>query len=518
MALDKADLVLHEGVVAGCPGSDSVAAGDGRILAHGSFAELKPLVGPRTHLIRLGGRTVAPGFIDCHLHFMEGAAVANGLNVVRCRAIGDLLADLRLGAGKTPPGNWLRAFGCDEALMHERRGPTRAELDGSVGRNPLRLRHQTLHASWLNSRAIAALGLEAPGFKPPDGAWLEREPSGRLSGLVVGMDEWIGQRLPRVTAAELESRTRVYSRELAAAGVTAFTDATVRNGPDDVATLVRLRASGAIAQRIGVMIGPGQVDAIDLSRQAAEAGGLRLAGVKFMDVARWEVGPLARRVARAMSQGVDVAFHVTEVEELEAALGAIKSARRDMNPRTLESVVCRIEHGGLIPDGYPERIAELGAWVVTNPGFVHYRGPKYTADSGLTAYLYRARSLLDEGIQLAGGSDAPVTPARPLNAIAAAATRRSIDGDELAPAEKLSLADAFDLFSRSAARLSRLDAGEIAPGHLADLIVLAADPSKLAPDEVENLAVDLTIVGGHVIYERGRPAVAQSDIASLYSP
>jgi len=169
MALDKADLVLHEGVVAGCPGSDSVAAGDGRILAHGSFAELKPLVGPRTHLIRLGGRTVAPGFIDCHLHFMEGAAVANGLNVVRCRTIGDLLADLRLGAGKTPPGNWLRAFGCDEALMHERRGPTRAELDGSVGRNPLRLRHQTLHASWLNSRAIAALGLEVPGFKPPDG-------------------------------------------------------------------------------------------------------------------------------------------------------------------------------------------------------------------------------------------------------------------------------------------------------------------------------------------------------------
>jgi len=163
MALDKADLVLHEGVVAGHPGSDSLAAGDGRILAHGSFADLKPLVGPRTHLIRLDGRTVAPGFIDCHLHFMEGAAVANGLSVVRCRTIGDLLADLRLGAGKTPPGNWLRAFGCDEAMMHERRGPTRAELDASVGRNPLRLRHQTLHASWLNSLLGEAL---VPDFAP----------------------------------------------------------------------------------------------------------------------------------------------------------------------------------------------------------------------------------------------------------------------------------------------------------------------------------------------------------------
>jgi len=167
VAADKADLVLHEGVVSGHPGSDSLAVADGLIVAHGAYADLKALVGPRTHLIRLAGRTVAPGFIDCHLHFMEGAAVATGLNVVRCRTIGDLLADLRVAAGKTPPGNWLRAFGCDEALMRDRRGPSRAELDGSVGRNPLRLRHQTLHASWLNSRAIAAFGLEAPDFKPP---------------------------------------------------------------------------------------------------------------------------------------------------------------------------------------------------------------------------------------------------------------------------------------------------------------------------------------------------------------
>src|SRR5580698_9670644 len=230
MALDKADMVLHEGVVSGHPASDSIAVADGIILAHGTFADLKPLVGPQTHLIRLAGRAVAPGFVDCHLHFMEGAAVANGLNVVRCRTIGDLLADLRLTARKTPPGNRLRAFGCDEALMHERRGPTRSELDASVPRNPLRLRHQTLHASWLNSRAIAALGLETAGVRLPDGAFLERDPAGRLTGLTVGMDEWISQHLPRVTAAELESRTRIYSRELAAAGITAFTDATVRNG------------------------------------------------------------------------------------------------------------------------------------------------------------------------------------------------------------------------------------------------------------------------------------------------
>jgi predicted amidohydrolase YtcJ len=332
------------------------------------------------------------------------------------------------------------------------------------------------------------------------------------------MDEWISQRLPRVTPAELEARTRVYSRELAAAGITTFTDATVRNGPEDVATFALLSAKGAIGQRIGVMIGQNQVDAINISRQAAEAAGFRLSGVKFMDLARWEPAPLARRVGRALSTGLDVAFHVTEVEELEAAITAIKASRREVNPRTLESTVCRIEHGGLIPDDYLQRLAALGVWVVTNPGFIHYRGPKYTTDPGLVPYLYRARSLLDASVQIAGATDAPVTPAKPFNAIAAAMNRLSMDGEELAPAESISFNEAFDLFTRSAARLSRLGAGEIATGYLADLIVVAADPANLTAAEIQTLAVDLTIVNGRVIYERGRPAVAQSDIANLYSP
>src|SRR5215472_6207901 len=167
MRSEEADLVLHDGSILGHPESDSVAISDGCIVAYGRYHELKSHIGPRTHMLRLGGRVLAPGFIDCHQHFMEGASVATGLSVVRCRTIGDLLTDLRVGAGKTPPGNWLRAFGCDEALIRERRGPTRQELDQVVPRNPLRLRHQTLHASWLNSRAISALGLESDRFSAP---------------------------------------------------------------------------------------------------------------------------------------------------------------------------------------------------------------------------------------------------------------------------------------------------------------------------------------------------------------
>lgn len=509
----KADLVLHEGLVLGHPGSDSVAVCRGSIAAHGPFAELKPLVGPRTHLIKLAGRTVAPGLIDSHLHFLAAAAALTGISVQRCRTVGDLLGDLRLAAGRTPPGNWLRAFGCDEALMLEKRGPTRAELDQSLPKNPLRLRHQTLHASWLNSRAIAVLGLEAPGFTPPPGGSLIRDAAGKLTGLVVGMETWLSSRLPPVTAAESESRARLMSRELAAAGVTAFTDATARNGSEEVALFARLADSGAISQRVGVMIGGQHVDAVDRCVKLAHEAGIAIAAAKFVPGYH---NDLVRPVLRALDRELDCAFHATEIEQLEEALAAIEAARAGF-PGERVMPRFRIEHGGLITPGYLDRLMALGVWVVTNPGFIYFRGPKYAAEPGLVAHLYRARSLKAAAVHLVGATDAPVTPPRPLAAIAAAVSRTSIDGVKLAPVEALSVSEAFALFTIDAARLARLDAGALEPGRLADLIVLARDPFSLEPAELMNLAVDMTIVGGRVVYERGRPAVASSDSAELRS-
>jgi predicted amidohydrolase YtcJ len=198
-------------------------------------------------------------------------------------------------------------------------------------------------------------------------------------------------------------------------------------------------------------------------------------------------------------------------------LDACEQVRARLAPGQFESAACRIEHGGLIPPDYPERIAALSAWVVTNPGFIYYRGVKYAGEPGLLPYLYRALSLAEAGIKLAGGTDAPVTPAKPLAAIAAAIGRVSMEGYELAPAEALTSEAAIGLFTTAAARLSRLDAGEIAPGRLADLIVLPSDPTRLQAAELVNLAVDLTIVGGRLVYERGRPVASHTAGAPVLS-
>jgi len=118
---------------------------------------------------------------------------------------------------------------------------------------------------------------------------------------------------------------------------------------------------------------------------------------------------------------VDVAFHATEIEELKRRWPDQVGAARRESAHARERPFAGSSHGGLIPDGYPERIAELGVWVVR----IRLRPlsrTKYAADPGLTAYLYRATAACWMRVQVTAGSDAPVTPARPLNAIAAAAT------------------------------------------------------------------------------------------------
>lgn len=289
----------------------------------------------------------------------------------------------------------------------------------------------------------------------------------------------------------------------------------MRNGPEEVKLFAQLVASGAISQRVNLMVGARHLETAEQSAAVAAQAGIRLGGIKFMPGASHGSGAVPRRVATALSRGFDCAFHVTEVEELDWALAAIEEARASFGNGS--GAICRIEHAGLIPADYIERIAALGAWVVTNPGFIYYRGAKYAGEPGLWPSLYRARSLAAAGINLAGATDAPVTPPRPLAAVAAAMARASLEGHELAVEESLAASDAFALFMIHGARLARLAAGAIEVGRLADLIVLAKEPLSLSAPELMNLAVDITVIGGRVVYEQGRPAIANVSSAELHS-
>src|SRR6202007_2723184 len=107
-----------------------------------------------------------------------------------------------------------------------------------------------------------------------------------------------------------------------------------------------------------------------------------LAGVKFMPGYPYDTAGLARPVGLALARGLDCAFHSTEVEELAEALAAIEKAKAKYTGQN-EIPRFRIEHGGVIPPNYIDRLAATNSWVVTNPGFIHFRGAKYAEEPGL---------------------------------------------------------------------------------------------------------------------------------------
>jgi predicted amidohydrolase YtcJ len=142
--------------------------------------------------------------------------------------------------------------------------------------------------------------------------------------------------------------------------------------------------------------------------------------------------------------------------------------------------------------------------VVTQPSFLYYSGERYlaTLPPERQRWLYRIKSLLDGGLPVAAGSDSPVAPENPLVGIYAAVTRRAQSGQELLPQEHISAEQALAMYTINAAYASFEDniKGSITEGKLADMVVLSADPLKSPPEQIKDIRVEMTIIGGRVVW------------------
>jgi predicted amidohydrolase YtcJ len=164
----------------------------------------------------------------------------------------------------------------------------------------------------------------------------------------------------------------------------------------------------------------------------------------------------------------------------------------------------RIEHCALCPDSCLEELADLGVTVVTQPAFLWHHGRRYLAEiePAQQPWLYRVKSLLRRGVPVAGSSDAPVVPPRPLEGVSAAVARQTPDGHVLGPQERVSVAQALWLFTQGAAWACGLasELGSITCGKRADLVVLEADPRRVPAGEIPHLPVRMTIGDGAVLW------------------
>jgi hypothetical protein len=491
------------------PRAQAVAVRGERILAVGSDADGRSCAGPQAEVIDCQGRALLPGFIDAHCHVLAYAASLLALDCGpdAVSSIADIQAALRRQAAVTPAGRWIRAVGYSEVDLAEGHHPTRWDLDLAAPDHPVRLIHRSGHGCVLNSLALRLCGIGVETEEPPGGRMERDLASGEPSGLLLEMNELVDRAVPPLSREELAEGLRLASQRFLVAGVTSVVDASHTNGPAEWELLRRMRQEGHLLPRLTAMVGFEQREAAARWREEqAGAGLLQLGPVKLVikelgeDIYP-EEDALAEMVRQAHAQGWQVSIHAVEERAVAAAAGALARALAQF-PR--QDHRHRIEHCGVCPSPLVERIATAGLMVVTQPSFLYYNGDRYLRQvpPHRQPHLYALRSLLRAGVRLAAGSDCPVVRPEVVPGLYGAVVRRSKSGQAVGGEESISVEEALGLYTTAAAYASfaERERGSIAPGRLADLVVLSGDPTACPPGELLALRPQMTIVGGQVAW------------------
>lgn len=438
------------------------------------------------------GSFATPGFRDSHLHFLGFAAAMDRIDCSSAVA-GDIPELCRLIAARartTPPGTWLRAGGYEHRLLRERRHPTRWELDHAAPRHPVVLRHRSGHAIVLNSAALNALGLLQD---PPllSAGYFEQDRE-RLTGLVIDGEQTLRSRgLPLRTPIDLARAAASASRRLTLAGVTWFCDMGQANDTDTLETLSTLASSGRMLQRWSAFSGLAAFRNDPSSR--ARFLGVKLSVSTAQGTPSPTDGELAELIKSIHQAGCSAAVHATDEHSLAVAVSAFQAVRRATGANLHRH---RVEHAFVAPPALVKSLASLGLTVVTQPGFIFEHGDRYLETPDLrSGWLLPIRCMLDAGVRVVAGSDAPAGPVEPLQAVRAATTRRTAGGVRLAADQAVSLDAALRMWTTCAGYVGGGPAA-LLPGAPAEAVVIEAEGAD--PNAWE---VRATIIGGRLFHD-----------------
>ena len=505
-----ADLILYNANVltldSNYPRAQFVAIRDSKILAVGENEDLKEFRGSKTRVVDCHGRTILPGFNDAHCHFVALAKSMVNLNLgpVKVHSIRDIQKGIGELAQNLPPGSWIRAGGYNEFYLAEKRHPNRWDLDKATSIHPVKLTHRSGHAHVLNSLALALVGISRETPEPPGGI-IERDlETGEPNGLLYDMGNFLAKKVPPLDDSELSRGVKLANQELLSLGITSIQDASPENDWERWRMFQRWKEEGSLNCRVSLMLGMEGFKQYQEERLAFD--GIHLGGVKIilqettgrLSPPREELEQLMRRIHQSNLQ---VALHAIEETTVEAACSILEHILQG-SPRTDHRH--RIEHCSVCQPEIAKRLASLGVMVVTQPAFIYFNGERYlkTVPKRQLQHLYPVATLLKTGIKVAAGSDCPVVPPDPLIGIYAAVSRRAETGEVVLAQERISHLEAIRMYTDHAAYASFEEAikGSIAQGKLADLIVVSDDPTRLPVEEIKNLKVEVTIIGGDIMY------------------
>jgi predicted amidohydrolase YtcJ len=315
--------------------------------------------------------------------------------------------------------------------------------------------------------------------------------------------------LPPLSDEELTRGVALASKHYLSLGIISLQEASANNDYKRWLTLKRFQDNGELKSRVSMLFG---FDALPQFQQAGLEFGagdekLRLGGVKILvneTTGRLQPPPeeLNRQALESHRAGFQLAIHCIEPGTVAAAISALEYVA---GKSSIAEQRHRLEHCSECPPELLERVVKLKAAVVTQPPFLYSSGERYiaTIPSERRRWLYRMKSFLDAGLMVAGSSDSPIAPDNPLLGICAAVTRKAETGQQLLPEEAISAEQALAMYTINAAYASFEEdiKGAVAPGKLADVVVLSADPLKAPPELIKDIKVEMTIIDGKMVWE-----------------
>jgi predicted amidohydrolase YtcJ len=463
--------------------------------------------------VDLGGRCVLPGFTDSHVHFPSWALVQDQVRLEDVSSLDEALTRIAGVVPNVRPGGWLRGFGWRSGEWNPQVEPTKEALDAVTGEIPVALMAKDYHSLWLNSAALAV----ADGDLDVPGGVIERDTRGEPTGILREECAWhFRDEYVRPSNDEMVTASRKVLRLVNSRGVTAVHDKDGWLG--SLGVWQELEREEILTIRVWQSLPHEHVDALgEIGIRSGFGSGLvRVGYIKaFMDgtlgsrtarmldgsgveiTSRDELEDIVRRSARG---GLPVAVHAIGDLANREALDAFEATAEEWRPRGLRP---RIEHAQLLAPEDVARFAEIG--VAASVQFSHAPSDRDLADrywAGKTDGAYAFRSLLEAGTVIANGSDAPIEELDPLLGVRAGVLRTLDERGAWHPEQRVTVEEAFHATCVAPAWLAGDERrrGKLLPGYLADLVVLDRDPLECPPEELAEVQVVATMLGGRWVF------------------
>lgn len=513
------------------PRVSALAIIDGRIVAWGSDDDMLALAGAATRRDDLAGHTVIPGLTDAHIHWAKTAQNLQWVDVFEVPSKQIALERVAEWAGRISPDQWIRGWGWSQDFWPDTTFPSAADLDSVVSRHPVCLTAKSGHVAWVNTAALRRCGITT-STRAPEGGHIQRDASGNPTGLLfetaIGL---VADQIPEPTAEQLADQMWEAQKLALAAGLTGLHDF---DGPDCLQALQILRERGQLALRVlkninkewigaalttGLRHGFGD-DWIRIGGQKIFADGALGPRTAYM-IEAYEGEPenfgisvtdkeeMQELVSKASAAGLPSTIHAIGDRAVHDVLDVFEAVRREEAARgeVPSSRRHRIEHVQIIHPDDAGRLAQLGVIASMQPRHAtsdYEAADRYWGDRG--RWSYNIRLQLDQGTHIALGTDSPVEPFEPMKSIFAAVTRQRPDGspgpEGWYPELRLTMDETLRGFTTGPAYAAGMEdrLGNLAPGHLADLVVLDRDLYTVPASEILETQILGTMVGGEWRY------------------